>query len=136
MLYLSEYAWDRPSRAGSPRRREEARPVTSFMTFTKMTDRSVAASSCLLLAPSALSASGTGLSAISAVSPAPLAALPVNERNERPVQASAAVAAGQAKAHAYGGFAAATGAGNQKKQTTQHHLMWAFRGLEPWSDPV
>ncbi|WP_330332500.1 hypothetical protein OHS33_24165 [Streptomyces sp. NBC_00536] len=111
--------------------------MTSFMTFTKMTDRSVAASSCLLLAPSAPSVLGTGLSAITALSPVALVARRVSERNERPFQAPVAVAAGQAKAHAYGGFAAAAGAGHQMKQTTtQHHLMWAFRGLEPWSDPV
>ncbi|MFD7032748.1 hypothetical protein ACIQWR_01740 [Streptomyces sp. NPDC098789] len=110
--------------------------MTSLMTTTKLTDRSVAASSCLLLATSAPSVLGTGLSAISAVSPVALVTRRVSERNERPFQAPVAVAAGQAKAHAYGGFAAAAGAGNQTKQTTQHHLMWAFRGLEPWSDPV
>ncbi|MET9700171.1 hypothetical protein ABZY31_25100 [Streptomyces sp. NPDC006529] len=110
--------------------------MTTLMTTTKLTDRSASASSCLLLAPSALSVRGTGLSAIAAVSPVALITSVVSERNERPMQAPVAVAAGQAKAHAYGGFAAAAGAGHQKKTTTQHHLMWAFRGLEPWSDPV
>ncbi|MEU8772770.1 hypothetical protein [Streptomyces sp. NPDC048606] len=103
------------------------------MTFTKMTDRSVDAS-CLLGSVSAL---GTGLSAISASSPALLATLPVRERNERPTKALVAVAEAQAQ-DAYG-FAAAAGAGARTEQTTKqqhHHLMWAFRGLEPWSDPA
>ena len=95
----------------------------------KMTDRS-AVSLCTLGA----SHSGTGLSGIRAVRPAAAAAapagLPVRERNERPTKALEAVGA---QAHAYA-FAAA-GAGS-RKQTTQHHLMWAFRGPEPWSDPA
>lgn len=107
--------------------------MTSFITSTvKMTDRSVAAS-CLL---GSVSLRGTGLSAIAADSPAALlATLPVSERNERPTQAPVAVL--EAQAHGAYGFAAAAGAGS-KTQTTkqQHHLMWAFRGLEPWSDPV
>lgn len=107
--------------------------MTSFMTFTKMTDRSVDAS-CLLGSVSLL---GTGLSAISAGSPAALlATLPVSERNERPIKALAAVR--EAQAHGAYGFAAAAGAGSKTTQTKkqQHHLMWAFRGLEPWSDPA
>lgn len=107
--------------------------MTSFMTFTKMTDRSVDAS-CLLGSVSPL---GTGASAISADAPALLAILPVSERNERPTMAPVAVLAAEAQAHGAYGFAAAAGAGSQKKQTKQqHHLMWAFRGLEPWSDPA
>jgi hypothetical protein len=103
------------------------------MTFTKMTDRSVDAS-CLLGSVSAL---GTGASAISADRPALLATLAVSERNERPTQAPVAVLAAEAKAHGAYGFAAAAGAGSLTKQTKQqHHLMWAFRGLEPWSDPA
>ncbi|MFG2662684.1 hypothetical protein ACGFY6_00385 [Streptomyces sp. NPDC048387] len=106
--------------------------MTSFMTFTKMTDRSVDAS-CLL---GSVSLRGTGLSAISAGKPAPLATLPVSERNERPTQALVAVVGAQ-KAHGAYGSAAAAGAGTQTQTTTQqHHLMWAFRGLEPWSDPA
>lgn len=105
--------------------------MTSFMTFTKMTDRSVAAS-CLL---GSVSLRGTGLSAIAADSPALLAIRPVSERNERPTKALVAVAEAQ-KAHGAYGFAAAAGAGSKTQQTTQHHLMWAFRGLEPWSDPA
>lgn len=112
--------------------------MISFNTFTKMTDRSVAAScllgsTSLLAAPAASLGQGTGLSAISANRPAVLATLPVRERSERPTQAPVAVAKEQA---AHGAYAfAAAGAGSQK-QTTQHHLMWAFRGLEPWSDPA
>ncbi|MFD7628761.1 hypothetical protein ACFV7Q_22465 [Streptomyces sp. NPDC059851] len=112
--------------------------MTSFITTTKMTDRSVAAS-CTLGSSSLLPLIGTGLSAIAADSRALLAAAPValvaSERNERPTQAPVAVLA-EARAHAYG-FAFAAGAGSKTKQTKQqHHLMWAFRGLEPWSDPV
>ncbi|MFD7263096.1 hypothetical protein [Streptomyces sp. NPDC059874] len=108
--------------------------MTSFMTFTKMTDRSVDAS-CLL---GSVSLRGTGVSAISADRPALPAIRPVSERNERPTQAPVAVLAAEAQAHGAYGFAAAAGAGAKTKQTTkqQHHLMWAFRGLEPWSDPV
>ncbi|MFF4577321.1 hypothetical protein [Streptomyces sp. NPDC001389] len=108
------------------------------MTFTKMTDRSVAAS-CLL---GSVSLRGTGLSAICADKPALLATLPVSERNERPTKALVAVAEAP-QAHGAYGFAAAAGAANagsktQQTKTTkqQHHLMWAFRGLEPWSDPA
>ncbi|MEU6310202.1 hypothetical protein [Streptomyces sp. NPDC047014] len=107
--------------------------MTSFMTFTKMTDRPVDAS-CLLGSVSLL---GTGMSAISAGSPALSATLPVSERNERPTGAPVAVMAAEGRAHgAYGFAAAAAGAGIQTKQTKQYHLMWAYRGLEPWSDPA
>ncbi|MFJ3878811.1 hypothetical protein ACIPW5_15245 [Streptomyces sp. NPDC090077] len=105
--------------------------MTSFMTFTKMTDRSVDAS-CLLGSVSLL---GTGLSAITADGPALLATLPVSERNERPTKALVAVAEAR-KAHGAYGFAAAAGAGVKTQTQQQHHLMWAFRGLEPWSDPA
>ncbi|CAM5573209.1 hypothetical protein SAVIM338S_04877 [Streptomyces avidinii] len=115
--------------------------MTSFMTTTKMTDRSVVASSTLG-SSTLLPLTGTGLSAICAVSPvllpsaAPVALL-VSERNERPAKAPVAVKAAEAQAHGAYGFAAAAGAGSLKKQTKQqHHLMWAFRGLEPWSDPA
>ncbi|MEU2393039.1 hypothetical protein [Streptomyces sp. NPDC007369] len=112
--------------------------MTSTITTIKMTDRSVAAS-CTLGSSSLLPLMGTGLSAISADSRALLAAAPVapvvSERIERPTQAPVAMPAG-AQAHAYG-FAFAAGAGSKTKQTKQqHHLMWAFRGLEPWSDPA
>ena len=100
---------------------------TSSISTAKLTDRSVV-STCMLGA----SNQGTGLSGIRAVRPASsvsLAGLPVRERNERPTKALEAV---EAQAHAY---AFAAGAGF-RKQTTQHHLMWAFRGPEPWSDPA
>jgi len=103
--------------------------INSSSTCTvKMTDRSVV-STCMLGA----SNPGTGLSGIRAVRPASslsLAGLPIREGNERPTKALEAVAA-QAKAYAF----AAAGAGF-RKQETQHHLMWAFRGPEPWSDPA
>ncbi|KFF99922.1 hypothetical protein IQ62_17405 [Streptomyces scabiei] len=102
---------------------------TSFTSTVKMTDRS-AVSLCLL----GISNLGTGLSAISGGRPASsvsLAGLPVRERNERPTRALEAAVEAQAQAYAF----AAAGAGF-RKQTTQHHLMWAFRGPEPWSDPA
>ncbi|NBE51766.1 hypothetical protein [Streptomyces boluensis] len=99
-------------------------------SVVKMTDRSVVAT-CLL----GNSNQGTGLPVgIHAARPASLS-LPVrsvSERDERPTKApEAAVAAAQAKAYAF----AAAGAGLRKQTTTQQY-MWAFRGLEPWSDPV
>ncbi|WP_171115498.1 hypothetical protein [Streptomyces sp. Z423-1] len=101
----------------------------STTCIVKMTDRSVA-SVCMLGA----SNPGTGLSGIPAVRPASapsLAGLPVRERDERPTKALEAAVLAQAQAYAF----TATGAGF-RKQTTQHHLMWAFRGPEPWSDPA
>ncbi|MFR0358113.1 hypothetical protein [Streptomyces sediminimaris] len=95
----------------------------------KLTDRSVV-SACML----GVSDQGTVLSGIPAAGPASapvsLAGLPVRECNERPIKALEAVEA-QAQAYAF----AAAGAGS-RKQTTQHHLMWAFRGPDPWSDPA
>ncbi|MEU8031673.1 hypothetical protein AB0C13_24030 [Streptomyces sp. NPDC049099] len=101
---------------------------TSTISTAKLTDRS-AVSLCMLGA----SSQGTGLSGIRAARPASslaLVDLPVRERNERPTKALEAVAA-QAQAYAF----AAAGAGF-RKQTTQHHQMWAFRGPKPWSDPA
>ncbi|MBD0422308.1 hypothetical protein AB0L35_04320 [Streptomyces sp. NPDC052309] len=98
-------------------------------SIVKMTDRS-AVSLCMLGA----SNPGTGLSGIAAVRPASSVApagLPVRERSERPTKALEAAVEAQAQAYAF----AATGAGF-RKQTTHHHLMWAFRGPEPWSDPA
>ncbi|MFF2651242.1 hypothetical protein [Streptomyces sp. NPDC058045] len=92
-----------------------------------MTDRSVVASCPLGLSR------GTGLSGISAVrsgAALPIAGLPVREGNERPTKAPEAVAAAQAHAYAF----AAAGAGFRKQN--KQHTMWAFRGLDPWSDPV
>ena len=99
-------------------------------TSVKLTDRS-AVSACML----GVSNLGTGLSGIRAVRPASSSAapagLPVRERNERPTKALEAAVVAQAQAYAF----TATGAGF-RKQTTQHHQMWAFRGPEPWSDPA
>ncbi len=103
---------------------------STVSSTAKMTDRS-AVSLCMLGA----SNPGTGLSGIRAVRPASAsvapAGLPVRERNERPTEALEAAVVAQAQAYAF----TATGAGF-RKQTTQHHLMWAFRGPEPWSDPA
>ncbi|MFC9925531.1 hypothetical protein [Streptomyces sp. NPDC127190] len=104
---------------------------TSTNSTAKMTDRSAVSLSML-----GVSYQGTGLSGIRAVRPASslsLAGLPVRERNERNERPTKALETVEAQAHAYA-FAAA-GAGF-RKQTTQHHLMWAFRGPEPWSDPA
>lgn len=98
------------------------------LNAAKLRDRATV-SLCMLGA----SNTGTGLSGIRAVRPASsvsLAGLPVRERDERPTEALEAVVA-QARAYAF----AAAGAG-VRKQTTQHHLMWAFRGPKPWSDPA
>ncbi|MFB8108315.1 hypothetical protein [[Kitasatospora] papulosa] len=109
--------------------------MISIINTIKMTDPSVVSTCLLGLTRSAeLSLGGTRVSGVPAVRPLPLASLPVRERNERPTEAlEAAVAKGQASAYAFAAAAAGAGA---KKQTTQHHTMWAFRGPEPWSDPA
>ncbi|MEU2897533.1 hypothetical protein ACWC4E_17550 [Streptomyces sp. NPDC001273] len=98
-------------------------------SVVKLTDRP-AVSLCILGA----SNQGTGLSGIRAaglVSSVTPAAPAVRERNERPTRALEAAVVAEAQAYAF----AAAGAGF-RKQMTQHHLMWAFRGPEPWSDPA
>jgi hypothetical protein len=90
--------------------------VSDFITFTKVTEHPVTAS-CLLGSP----LSGAGLPG-------------VVFGNERPIKASE-VAAAAAEARVYACASAATGAIAAGKQT-QHRLMWAFRGLEPWRDPA
>ncbi|MFE4453366.1 hypothetical protein [Streptomyces sp. NPDC056796] len=109
--------------------------MISIINTIKMTDPSVVSTCSLGLARSSeLSLRGISASGVSAARLLPLAALPVRERNERPTQApEAAVVKGQASAYAFAAAAAGAGA---KKQTTQHHTMWAFRGPEPWSDPA
>ncbi|MFI2312832.1 hypothetical protein [Streptomyces sp. CB00072] len=106
--------------------------MISIIETQKMTDLSVVSACSLGLTRSAAaSLHATGLSGISAARPLSPASLPVTrERNERPIEAPAAAVA-QAQAYAF----AAAGAG-AKKQTQQHHTMWAFRGPEPWSDPA
>ncbi|MFG2644412.1 hypothetical protein ACGFYP_25990 [Streptomyces sp. NPDC048370] len=116
--------------------------TVSFVSTDKMTDRSVVSACSLGFSSSAFlgnglpgtGLSGAGLAAASLRPAADLAGLPVMERDERPTKAlEAGVAAGKASAYVF----AATGAGTQTKQTQQHHhTMWAFRGLEPWSDPA
>ncbi|MFI9117252.1 hypothetical protein [Streptomyces venezuelae] len=99
-----------------------------FVSTVKMTDRSVASTCSLGVSVSAFI--GTGLSAAGLVG---LGMRPAVEfRNERPTKALEAGAAVKAKAYDF----AATGAGTQQQTTTHDHKMWAFRGLEPWSDPV
>lgn len=102
---------------------------TSFVSTAKMTDRSVV-SACSLGLSSAFI--GTRMSGVFAVLPVSgLGGLPVRERNERPTKAlEAGVAAAEAQAYAFAAASAKT------EQTTQHHVKWAFRGLEPWSDPA
>ncbi|MFJ6520371.1 hypothetical protein ACIQJ4_19220 [Streptomyces filamentosus] len=105
--------------------------VSTVISTAKMTDRS-AVSTCSL-GLSAFALLGTGLPVIGL----PVAGLSgrgtaVVERNERPTKARVAEET-KAGFTAYG-FAAA-GAGKQQTMT-QHHTMWAFRGLEPWSDPA
>ncbi|MEU0394280.1 hypothetical protein ABZ208_16145 [Streptomyces sp. NPDC006208] len=102
---------------------------TSFVRTAKMTDRSVV-SACSLGFSAAFQ--GTGMSGISAVLPVSgLGGLSLLERNERPAKAlEAGVAAAEAQAYAFAAASAET------QQTTMHHTKWAFRGLEPWSDPA
>ncbi|WP_046502871.1 hypothetical protein [Streptomyces odonnellii] len=101
----------------------------NFVSTDKMTDRSVVSACPLGFSGSELIASG--LSGFTAVRPAALSGLPAGVRDERPTKAlEAGVAAAAAKAYAF----AATGA--ETKRQTQHHTMWAFRGLDPWSDPA
>ncbi|MGX2994670.1 hypothetical protein JNUCC64_10295 [Streptomyces sp. JNUCC 64] len=77
---------------------------------------------------------GTGLSG---VAPRPTFAPVVDaavtrERIGRPTEVSNAVVAVKASAYGFTATAADTG----ERQTSQHHTMWAFRGLEPWSHPA
>ncbi|MFJ9112650.1 hypothetical protein [Streptomyces sp. NPDC102283] len=109
--------------------------MISIIETQKMTDLSVVSACSLGLTRSSVaSLRATGLSGISAVRPLSLVSLPVTrERNERPIEAPAAAVAKAAQAQAYAFAAAGAGA---EKQTQQHHMMWAFRGPEPWSDPA
>ncbi|MEO3975883.1 hypothetical protein [Streptomyces sp. CAU 1734] len=106
---------------------------SSFIDFTDMAGRSAVVSACSLGLSASLPA--TGVSGFLAEMPAfGLGGLPVparNERNERPTKALEAGVAAEAKTYA---FAAASA--ESLKQTKQHHAKWAFRGLEPWSDPA
>ncbi|SDN26339.1 hypothetical protein SAMN05216259_103349 [Actinacidiphila guanduensis] len=114
----------------------------STKMITKMTDRPV-----VLACPpgvSMASVRGTGLSLV----PALLPVFPARVRNERPTQASAAAAKAQAPAYAFAAVANGAGAFSARgaeagaagqpigQQKTTQHGKWAFRGLEPWSDPA
>ncbi|MGK5548712.1 hypothetical protein ACSNOH_28865 [Streptomyces sp. URMC 127] len=106
--------------------------MISFKTSNKMTDRPVIAARPLGF--SFGSFQGTGLSG-AGFAPVNGSAL-TNETsliNERPTKASAVEAAATAQAQAYALAATTNGAGSV---STQHHTMWAFRGLEPWRDPA
>ncbi|MCP9986542.1 hypothetical protein LUX01_07375 [Streptomyces sudanensis] len=104
-----------------------------FVSTAAVADRSVVSACALGLSGSAFP--GSGLFGLRAVRPSSfLSALPVTEgfeADERPTEALGAEAvAMQAPAR----IVAATGADYAKQ--TQHHTKWAFRGLEPWSDPA
>ncbi|MFF6831366.1 MULTISPECIES: hypothetical protein [unclassified Streptomyces] len=106
--------------------------TASFVSTAKMTDRSVVSACSLGFSASAFIGTGlpaTGLSGLGMFTGVELRPS-VGLRDERPTKALEAGAAGKAEAYAF----AATGAGTQ--QQTTHHTMWAFRGLEPWSDPA
>lgn len=98
------------------------------VSTVKMTDRSVASTCSLGLSASAFIGTGLPVSGLAGLGMRPAVEL----RNERPTKALEAGAAVEAPAYDF----AATGAGTQQQTTTHHHKMWAFRGLEPWSDPV
>ncbi|MER5739040.1 MULTISPECIES: hypothetical protein [unclassified Streptomyces] len=99
--------------------------TSTIVSTAKMTDRSVVSACSLGLSAFAFLGSGLPVTGLSG------RGMSVIERDERPTKARVAEET-KAGITAYG-FAAA-GAG--KQQTTQHHTMWAFRGLEPWSDPA
>jgi hypothetical protein len=113
--------------------------MINTMTSIKMTDHSVIAA-----CPLGISLRGTGLSPVSVRMPV----TPVRERSDRPMRALA-VAATKAGTPSYAFAAAANSAGagtaegaqfaangqNGQQKKTQHGK-WAFRGLEPWSDPA
>jgi len=117
--------------------------VISQTTTIKMTDRPVIATCSLDVSFAGTGMRGTGLSVSSALLPV----LPVRVRSERPIEAPAAAAKAEATAYAFAAAANGAGAGTAEgaeganghangQQKTQQHGKWAFRGLEPWSDPA
>ncbi|MFJ8229335.1 hypothetical protein ACIQ9E_05145 [Streptomyces sp. NPDC094448] len=108
-----------------------------------MADRPVAASACSLGFSVSLLTVGRGVGKGTGVSGGLVAAAATSmpatglrvlglERIERPTSAPTAVAAKtQAKAYAFAAASAPT-----TTQNEQHLTKWAFRGLEPWSDPA
>ncbi|MFF8956742.1 hypothetical protein [Streptomyces sp. NPDC014894] len=105
---------------------------SSFSNPIRVADRSIVASACSL--GFSASFNGTGVSGFPAeMSLLPLGGLPVRTGNERPTEAlEAGAAAAEARTYAF----AAASAGHLKQTQQQHHSKWAFRGLEPWSDPA
>lgn len=112
--------------------------MTSQLLTSKLTDRSVVAT-----CPLGISLPATG--PVSSLLPI----LPIRVGSERPTWAPAVAAAAKVRAYAFTSAAAANGAGNglaegaegpnghaNGQQKKQHYGMWAFRGLEPWSDPA
>ncbi|GGU72170.1 hypothetical protein GCM10010275_03240 [Streptomyces litmocidini] len=106
--------------------------TAGFIGTAKMTDLSVVSACSLGLSASALIGTGLPVASLPVTGLSGLGAAAVAPRNERPTKALEAGVAGKATTYGF----AATGAGTQQQTTTQHHMMWAFRGLEPWSDPV
>lgn len=115
--------------------------MSTQILITKLTGRPVA-SPCSL----GMSMADSGLLLADALLPV----IPAGARSERPTEASAVAAAAKTKAHAFGfAAAAAHDAGTRTvigaeganghangQQKTQQYGKWAFRGLEPWSDPA
>ncbi|WP_330173721.1 hypothetical protein OG875_09175 [Streptomyces sp. NBC_01498] len=107
------------------------------VSTAKMTDLPIASVCTLAVLRAGLLASdgstffATGLSGVRAGRINPVA-VPATGGNERPIKALAAEAAAT-EATAY---AVAAAGAESKKQTKQHHTMWAIRGPEPWSDPA
>ncbi|MEU5920139.1 hypothetical protein ACWEPZ_26940 [Streptomyces sp. NPDC004288] len=106
--------------------------TAGFVSSAKMTDRSAVSTCSLGFSASALIGTGLPVAGLPVTGLSGLGTVAVAPRNERPTKALEAGAAGKAKAYDF----AATGAGTEQQTTTHDHMMWAFRGLEPWSDPV
>jgi hypothetical protein len=115
--------------------------MSTQILITKLSGRPVAAP-CSLGMPMA----APGLLIADALLPV----LPAGVRSERPTEASVVAAAAKTRANGFGfAAAAASGAGTRtaggaagahgyanEQQKTQQYGKWAFRGLEPWSDPA
>ncbi|MGV9312448.1 hypothetical protein ACWDR0_09640 [Streptomyces sp. NPDC003691] len=113
-------------------------------TRSFMTDRLVTVSACSLGFSASLLIDGPGLGNGTGLSgglvaahatPMPATGLSVLgglERVERPTEAPTAVETEtQAKT-----YVSAAASAKTSKQTQQYPTKWAFRGLEPWSDPA
>ncbi|WP_445395850.1 hypothetical protein ACSMX9_20465 [Streptomyces sp. LE64] len=104
------------------------RNTNAFVDAAAMCGRSAVASS----SPLGSSNPGTGLpgAALRPELAQVTDGLVIRERSRRQAQAPATAA----KALAYG--FTTTDAGASERPTKQHHTMWAFRGLKPWSHPA